>query len=285
MTTRSELRAQREEENIPPTSPSEANHSPQHHIIFRLWGIVCLIVLSLALLINSTLLNANFVKGEITNSSLESVMLNQVNSTLTQYGISTSILKKSDTDKLITQAVDQVYAGEKINLDLTPVINSVNASVNSQLAQYGLSTSMLPAGGTSAVANNVNSMVNSQLNTPEVTQLIAGIKTAKTVVKILLVISLICLVILIVKSIWQHHAIASFSWICLIGGILYSGVLLAIHGTALQVGQQQPDFSPFITQVADAFQQRGFNYSFLMIGLGILLLLLRVGIRKWQERH
>src|SRR5699024_11994507 len=78
-------------------------------------------------------------------------MLNQVNSSLIQYGISTSVLKKSDTDKLINQAIDQVYAGEKINLDLSPIVNNVGTSVNSQLAQYGLSTSMLPAGSSSAI--------------------------------------------------------------------------------------------------------------------------------------
>ena len=82
-------------------------------------------LLGLALLVNSTLLNVNFVKEEVTSSSLESVMLSQVNSGLTQYGISTSVLKKSDTDKLINQAIEQIYAGEKINLDLSSVVNSV----------------------------------------------------------------------------------------------------------------------------------------------------------------
>ncbi|MBB1079845.1 hypothetical protein H5S09_08245 [Limosilactobacillus sp. STM2_1] len=283
MTTRSELRAQREEA-IQATSAEQNNH-PQHHIIFRLWGIICLILMLLSILLNSTLLNASFVKDEITNSSLESLMLNQINSSLTQYGISTSVLKKSDTDKLITQAVDQVYAGEKINLDLSTVVNSVNDSVNSQLAQYGLSTSMLPANGSSAITSNINSMVNSQLNTPEVTQVISEIKLAKGIANAVLVISLLSLIILIIKGIWQHHVLSSFSWICLIGGILYTGVLMAIHGIAIQVGQQQPDLSPFIVQVADAFQQRGFNYSLLTIGFGIVLFILQFGKRRWQERR
>lgn len=197
MTTRSELRAQRQETEAveEPVTKTPA----RHHFLFRLWGIICLTLLALGLLLNVTLLNPNFVK-EITSSSLESIMMSQVNSSLTQYGISTSVLKKSDTDKLITQAVDQIYAGEKINLDLSSVVNSVSSSVDSQLAQYGLSTSMLPAGSSSAVTNNINSIVNSQLNTPEVSQLITGIKIAKTSVNIILVICLISLVLLIIRG-------------------------------------------------------------------------------------
>lgn len=175
MTTRSELRAQRQEKVEKPIEETPK----KHHFLYCLWGIICVTLLGLALLVNSTLLNVNFVKEEVTSSSLESVMLSQVNSGLTQYGISTSVLKKSDTDKLINQAIEQIYAGEKINLDLSSVVNSVNSSVNSQLAQYGLSTSMLPAGSSSAIAGNINSMVNIQLNTPEVAQLINGIKLLK----------------------------------------------------------------------------------------------------------
>lgn len=139
MTTRSELRAQRQEKVEKPIEETPK----KRQFLYCLWGVICVTLLGLTLLINSTLLNVNFVKEEVTSSSLESVMLGQVNSSLTQYGISTSVLKKSDTDKLINQAIDQVYAGEKINLDLSPIVNNVGTSVNSQLAQYGLSTSML----------------------------------------------------------------------------------------------------------------------------------------------
>ena len=101
MTTRSELRAQRQEKVEKPIEETPK----KHHFLYCLWGIICVTLLGLALLVNSTLLNVNFVKEEVTSSSLESVMLSQVNSGLTQYGISTSVLKKSDTDKLIKQAI------------------------------------------------------------------------------------------------------------------------------------------------------------------------------------
>ncbi len=281
MTTRSELRAQRQEKIEKPIEETPK----KHHFLYCLWGIICVTLLGLALLVNSTLLNVNFVKEEVTSSSLESVMLSQVNSGLTQYGISTSVLKKSDTDKLINQAIEQIYAGEKINLDLSSVVNSVNSSVNSQLAQYGLSTSMLPAGSSSTIAGNINSMVNIQLNTPEVAQLINGIKIAKTVVNIILVISIISLVILILKGLWQHHLIGSFRWICLWGTVLYTGIVMTIHAIALQMGAGQPDISPFISQVANDFQQTGFHGSMMLIVISIVLFILQFVKRKWQPRQ
>lgn len=161
----------------------------------------------------------------------------------------------------------------------------MNSSVNSQLAQYGLSTSMLPAGSSSAIAGNINSMVNIQLNTPEVAQLINGIKIAKTVVNIILVISIISLVILILKGLWQHHLIGSFRWICLWGTVLYTGIVMTIHAIALQMGAGQPDISPFISQVANDFQQTGFHGSMMLIVISIVLFILQFAKRKWQPRQ
>ncbi|MBB1095153.1 hypothetical protein H5R92_02815 [Limosilactobacillus sp. BG-MG3-A] len=282
MTTRSELRRTQRQEKV---EQSIEATSQKHHFLYCLWGVICVTLLGLALLVNSTLLNVNFIKKEVTSSSLESVILSQVNSSLTQYGISTSVLQKSDTDKLINQAIDQIYAGEKIKLDLSPVVNSVNSSVNSQLAQYGLSTSMLPAGSSSAITSNINSMVNSQLNTPEVAQLINGIKIAKTITNFILAISIIGLIVLILKGLWRRHLISSFRWICLWGTILYTGTVMAIHALALQIGEGQPDLGPFISQVANDFQQTGFHISMIIIVVSIVLFILQFVKRKWRPRQ
>lgn len=112
MTTRSELRAQRQEKVEKPIEETPK----KHHFLYCLWGIICVTLLGLALLVNSTLLNVNFVKEEVTSSSLESVMLSQVNSGLTQYGISTSVLKKSDTDKLLTRQLSRYMQVKKSTL-------------------------------------------------------------------------------------------------------------------------------------------------------------------------
>lgn len=292
MTTRSELRAKRQQEEeqteLAPTEQVEPAPAPAktgHHLFFRFWGIVFVTLLSLALLLNGTLLNKDFVKHEITTSSLETVMLDQVNSSLTQYGIPTTALQKSDADKLVEQAVDQVYSGQKISLDLTPVVNNVNSSVNSQLAQFGLSTSMLPAGSSATVAGNLNAAVNNQLNTPQVTGLITGIKIAKAVVNITLLVSAIMLVVLVIKAILQHHGLASFSWISLLGMVVLLAVIAAIKAIATQVGAQFSDISPFISQLTDDFAQRGMTYAFLLAGVAVILFALRIGKQIWQPHR
>lgn len=283
MTTRSELRAHQREEEDPSIDPTPVKH--QHHLMFRLWGTLLLTLLLLAVLLNSTLLSKNFVKHEITTSSLETVMLDQVNSSLTQYGISTSVLQKSETDKLVNQAVDQVYAGEKINLDLSPVVNNVGSAVNSELAQYGISSSMLPAQSTATVTANVNSAVNKQLNTPAVAQLTTGIKVARVVVNIVLLVSLVLLVVMIVKSIWQHHLISSFSWVSFLSLLLFAVVVNSIRVVATQMGAQFSDASPFISQFADDFQQRGMTYVYLLAVVAIILFGWRIVKRIWQPHR
>ena len=74
MTTRSELRAQRQEKVEKPIEETPK----KRHFLYCLWGVICVTLFGLTLLINSTLLNVNFVKEEVTSSSLESVMLTVV---------------------------------------------------------------------------------------------------------------------------------------------------------------------------------------------------------------
>ena len=71
MTTRSELRAQQQEKVEKPIEETPK----KRQFLYCLWGVICVTLLGLTLLINSTLLNVNFVKEEVTSSSLESVML------------------------------------------------------------------------------------------------------------------------------------------------------------------------------------------------------------------
>lgn len=268
VTTRSELRAEQQESSLEAPSPK-----PRHHFLFRLWGVICLFLLSIGCLLNMTLLNADFVKNEVNSSPLESVILSQVNSNLTQYGISTSVLKKSDTEQLINQAVDQIYAGEKINLDFSRLVTNANATIGSQLAQYGISNSIL-ANSSAALTNNLNTMVNGQLNTPEVAQLTAGIRVAKMVTNIVVILSGLCLLVMVGVALWQRHFMGSFAWICLWAAGLTAGAVVLARTIGYQASQQQADIGPFIAQLADDIQQRGLINAAIIgvIGGGLFLL-------------
>lgn len=277
MTTRQELRQQQatdSKQKLPSNEP--------RHLAFRWWSGLILAITLLLTLFNSTLLNPRFVKHEITDSALESLILNQVNSELTQYGISTSTLKKSTTNKLVNQAVDQVYAGKKIQLDFSPVLNNVNSAVNSQLSQYGLSTAMFSQGSSATITNTINSSINDQLNTTEVTQLINGIRVAKLVVKTLLVVNLVLLLVMLLKSIWRQQLLVSWSWGCLVGLIIYSLLIAGIKTIAVQLGSFNSDLSPFISQVAGDFLKIGIRYS---LGLAIVAVLLFLGrfLKSWWQ--
>lgn len=277
MTTRQELRQQQS------TDTQQQLPSNEHrHLALRWWSGLILALTLLLVLFNGTLLNPRFAKHEITDSTLESSMLNQVNGELTQYGISTSALKKSTTDKLVGQAVDQVYAGEKIQLDFSPLLDNVNSAVNSQLSQYGLSTALLPQESSATIANTVNSNINAQLNTTEVTQLIHGIQVAKLVVKILLVVNLILLLVMLLKSLWRQQLLINWSWGCLVGLIIYSALIVGIKTLAVQWGSADSDLSPFVSQIASDFLGIGFHYS---VGLAVVTALLFGGrlLKSWWQ--
>ena len=60
---------------------------------------------------------------------------------------------------------------------------------------------------------------------------------------------------------------------------------MTIDAIALQMGAGQPDISPFISQVANDFQQTGFHGSMMMIVISIVLFILHFVNRKWQPRQ
>ncbi|MGN1279212.1 MAG: hypothetical protein ACI4T4_00860, partial [Limosilactobacillus sp.] len=196
MTTRSEIRAQREaaEQASPPPASDPAPVVAKSHHFFNLWGTICLVLFVLSTILNATVLNPKFILHEVRNSVMETTITDQVNGALERYGIPTSVLTDKDTDRLLNQAVDQVYAGKNIHLDLSTVTQRAGAAADSQLAQYGLGG--VGSAASAALSQNVNSVVNAQLNTPTVANLANGIHLAKTVTNAIFAVTGIGLVLL-----------------------------------------------------------------------------------------
>ncbi|HJA27746.1 MAG TPA: hypothetical protein H9720_05375 [Candidatus Limosilactobacillus intestinigallinarum] len=251
MTTRSELRAQREaaQQSAPAPEPT-ATPAPSHHF-FNFWGTVLLVFFVLSMILNATLLNPKFILREVQDSVVETTITDQVNGALQRYGVPTSLLTDKDTDHLLTQAVNQVYAGKSIHLDLSRVTQRAGATADSELAQYGL------AGVGSAVSadlsQNVNNVVNSQLNTPVVARLANGIHLTKLVTNAIFMVTGIGLLILIVLVILGRHFAQSFSWIGIWTVVIDGLVCGAIGKLAPQLAADQPDYAAFVAQLSAAF--------------------------------
>lgn len=276
MQTRSELHKQEE-----PVTVSD----PSHHVGFRLIGILLLTLFTVSLIFNQTFLNKKFVTRELTSSTVETQLLDEVHAGMSQYGLPAKLLTKSAADHLVRTAVNQAFAGQQLKLDLSPVTDQLAGQADSQLAQFGISTSMLPAGTSDAITSNVNSAVNSRINTPEVTAFINGLKVTRTVVNIIMVVSAAGVLLLLVLSLFGRHLIKSFSWITT-GALGLSGAVVAIIRTAIpQLAQANPDYSSFAVQCADDFQGVAWTWLIVLAVLAIVFWGVRLIYLLLSSRH
>ncbi|MDD6432486.1 MAG: hypothetical protein PUF79_05100 [Lactobacillaceae bacterium] len=285
MTTRSEIRAQREaaeKENQSPVADPEPVVERSHHF-FNFWGTICLILFVLSTVLNATILSPRFVLHEVRNSVVETTITDQVNGALERYGVPTSILTDKDTGRLLNQAVNQVYAGKNIHLDLSRVTQRAGAAADSQLAQYGLAG--VGSAASSALSQNVNSVVNSQLNTPAVENLANGIHLAKVVVNAIFMVTGIGLVALAILAIFGRHFAQSFSRMG-IWTVVVDGALCGLLGKlAPQLAADQPDYTAFVAQLSTDFMRTAFTTIGLVLVVTIILLIWRIVGRRLLSRR
>ena len=268
METRSAIRRKQQEKL------SSSSEKPHRHPLTIVWGTILVVLLMLSLMLNQTLLNARFVNHEISRSNLSSTLMETVNSNLSQYGISTTALSDKEANKLVTQAVDQVYSGKEINLNLQPVINNVGNSASQTAARYGISAEVTNS-MTSDVSDEVASVINSQLNTSQVKQFTSMISIAKTVDHVVALISAIGLGIMILVAVLRKYFIRSFSWVGLWSSLITYVLILGLGALINQIGSNYPDFSSFTAQLGTDFHSQA-------IGSWLVLLIFTVILFGWR---
>lgn len=284
MVTRSELRAQQRAASTQSTNNKKDLQTPvKKHHLFNLWGIISLGLLMLCLIMNVTFLNRQFALREIKDSVIATTITDQVNAGLGRYGIPNSALTNRETNRLLTQAIDQVYAGEKIKLDLSPVTAHVGSGIDSQLAQYGLAG----AGSTTAAAlnQNVNDEVNAQLNSPTVTKFIHEVQIIRTSVTIIMMVTGLILVVMIIHAILHQHLITSFSYICIGAAIIDGFFVWVVTKIGPQLVEDQPDFVSFVAQLVADFSRRAAAMLSVILVIGLALLAVRVIRWGWGTSH
>ena len=242
-----------------------------------------MILFILSAILNATILNPKFVLHEVRNSVVETTITDQVNGALERYGVPTSVLTDKDTDRLLNQAVNQVYAGKNIHLDLSTVTQRAGAAADSQLAQYGLAG--VGSAASSALSQNINSVVNGQLNTPTVARLANGIHLAKVAANMIFTITGIGLMVLAVLAVLGRHFAQSFSrmgiWTVIIDGALCG----AIGKLAPQLAADQPDYTAFVAQLSTDFMRTALTMIGMVLVVTIILLIWRIFGRRLLSRR
>lgn len=280
MVTRSELRSKEHEE----TAAAPVPEKPQKHIGFIVIGTIFLTLLVISMVLNATVLNRHFAVREVTDSTVADDITNQVNAGLEKYGISSNILTKKTTNKLVAQAINQVYAGKKISLNLAPVTKSVGNEVDSQLSQYGISGSVISGQTSQEITSGVNTVVNNQLNTSAVTSFIHELQAVKTAVNVVMLVSGAIVVLMAVIALFGRYFARVFSWICLWSLLLSSAFVWGVVHLVPQLVADQPDYVSFAAQcVADFGKQSAKTLSVLLVVL-LILFAGRLFRRIWRPK-
>lgn len=273
MMSREEMHRQKQQADA---SVKQPRH---HHFGATFLGILLTMVIAIAVLLNATVLDADFAADELADSPISTQLQEEVNGSLSEYGVSGSLLTTKETHRLVRQAVKQVYAGKSIKLDLTNVEKRLQSKVDDELGSYGLSTSLLPSSATSEFNQQLTNQVNQKLNTDEVQTAAKTITTVKTVVNVLLAISGLALAVLIVWSLFKHCFLAVFGWSTAWSAGLYFGFVWLIKLGINQAAQEQPDYASTIATIGNDVLTRGWRIAWLLLVLALVGWLLRGGLR------
>lgn len=273
MMSREEMHRQKQQADA---SVKQPRH---HHFGATFLGILLTMVIAIAVLLNATVLDADFAADELADSPISTQLQEEVNDSLSEYGVSGSLLTTKETHRLVRQAVKQVYAGKSIKLDLTNVEKRLQSKVDDELGSYGLSTSLLPSSATSEFNQKLTNQVNQKLNTDEVQTAAKTITTVKTVVNVLLAISGLALAVLIVWSLFKHCFLAVFGWSTAWSAGLYFGFVWLIKLGINQAAQEQPDYASTIATIGNDVLTRGWRIAWLLLVLALVGWLLRGGLR------
>ena len=255
------------------------------HLAFNICGLVILVLLMVSLIASRTVFNKRFVMHEVTSSTVETDLLDQVQAGLSQYGIPRTVLTKDDTDRIVRTVVNQAFAGQELSLDLSQVTNRLAGQANSQLAQFGISTSLLPSGTTAAVNDNINSAVNSRINTPQVKQAINSLQLARMVNTTVLGISSVLMVIMLVGAVIHRHLVKSFSWICTLALLVSGGLVMTVKGVIPHLAAANPEYSSLAAQLATGFQAAALTWLGLLAVVAIVLWVIRLLSPRLSSRR
>lgn len=277
MTTRQEIRRQQQPEAIP------HNNHPRHRMrVF--WGIVALTLLGVSLLFSQTVLNQHFAEHEIQRSDLASTVNNNLNDVAGKYGITGGVLDDSTTNKLLKQAVDQIYSGQQLNLDFSSAIKKSTSGTGTSIDGIQPPQGLLSSSIGSAATNGVSAALNQQINSPELQKFTGILKTWQTVNTIVMVVSAIVLVVTLVIMIIGRATMGSFIRLVGIAAVLLLLVTEAVKAIVVAIGRQFPDYSSLLIQVANDIAQVGFHYCLALAILLLVLICLRIGFTVVRRR-
>lgn len=259
--------------------PDVSTTKPRRHWVSTVVGILAMLVMMFCLLLNTTVLNEEFVANEITQSTVGSEIQSQINSSLSQYGVAGETITKKQTNELLKTAVKQVYSSQSIKLDLSDILNNLEDGANDTLSNYGVSDE-LKNSVTDSVNTEVTNIINSKINTPAVAQFESRIKLAKTLVIVGLIASVAILFMVALYDLFTHTLLRDFRWIMIISGSLFAVFLNWLKPLITSAISTDVTMNSLATPIVNDILKQGNWLTIGVVAIGLILFAMSLLIRR-----
>lgn len=266
---------QAQPEQAAPQKTVVVQAASRHHF----WGIIITAIVMFAVILNGTILNQKFIAQEISQSTIGDEIVSKANASLHQYGIEGSVVTHHDVQKLLKQAIGQLYNGQTINLDLSSVDSRLNNAVNNRLASSCVSDSVATSTVTNSLESEVNSTINQSLNTAAVQQAARVIKTARVINMAVIVIGGALIILNLLGALIKHYFLDQVMWLGAGGAVLASALTLVVRQGLPTLAHALPDASELAVSFASDFAA----YAMRVIGVGLLCFLLALLLKLGQR--
>ena len=271
MTTRQEIRRQQQ------GAVTQKNDRPRHprHPMRVFWGVIAMTLLGVTLLFNQTVLNKHFAEQEIQRSDVASTVNDNLNEVAGKYGINDGALDEGTTNKLLKQAVDQIYAGKQLNLDFSSAIKNSTNGASPSIDGIQIPKGLLSSSVGTAATDGISSALNQQINTPAVQRFTSILQIWRSVNNILMIISAIILVVVVFILIIGRASLSSFMKLAGISAALLAVITQLIKMGIITVGHSFPDYSALLVQIANDIATVGFHYCLALAVVFIVFIVIK----------
>lgn len=242
-----------------------------HHWVTTIIGICAAVVLLFSSLLQTTVLNENFMTDQITSSQVGQEVKNDINASFSSYGINGQLITTKQVNQLVKQAVHQVYAGKAIHLDTSEIMDGVQGRASNTLSSYGVPSTVINKLPTGALNDQVSSIINSRINTQEVTELENGIRLARVITITGLIIAVLMLLLIVVRTWLTRTVTRDFRWITLVSGIVSAGLLIMVKPVLNSYASDYASYSAVINQISSAILKVGWQMVLVDLGLALVL--------------
>lgn len=223
-----------------------------------------------------TVLSEQTAKTTLTTPTVVATVQSELNSGLTQYGL-TNLITATDTKAVLRQLITEVYQDQPLALDLSAVTERASRRADNALSVYGV---QVPTELTAGVAGTVNTAVNAQLNTSELKTVQQNLQVAKQVASVTLVVSGLLVVLGAVREFF-NHALGRYLAVV---GLVSGSMLWLLQSQAATFNFSAAIANSLMTAVVNQVVTAGWQLGGWAVGLGALALVGRWLWRLWRHR-